>query len=100
MAIDIEKATDEQVEEQLKQWAAEKERRQKEARAAGLKRVRHDVQQFGFTQEEVFGGGKAPSKLYRNPADPYGKGWTGKGRKPQWLQNWLDSGKTLDDLPA
>ncbi len=27
----------------------------------------------------------APDKLYRNPANPAGKLWTGRGKKPNWL---------------
>lgn len=33
---------------------------------------------------------------YRNPAD--GKGWTGKGRKPQWVVDALARGKSLSDF--
>ncbi len=41
---------------------------------------------------------RAPSETtYQNPADP-ALVWTGRGRKPAWVKEALESGKTLDDL--
>lgn len=34
---------------------------------------------------------------YANPADN-SQTWTGRGRKPQWVIEWLAAGKSLDDL--
>ena len=34
---------------------------------------------------------------YANPQDPT-MTWTGRGRKPRWVQESLESGKELDDL--
>ena len=34
---------------------------------------------------------------YANPQDPT-MTWTGRGRKPRWVQENLESGKELDDL--
>jgi DNA-binding protein H-NS len=41
-------------------------------------------------------GRRVPVK-YRNPADAT-QGWTGRGRKPRWVEEWLGAGKSLDDL--
>lgn len=41
-------------------------------------------------------GGKLPVK-YRNPANP-DQGWSGHGRRPQWVLDWLAAGKQLDAL--
>lgn len=41
-------------------------------------------------------GGKLPVK-YRNPANP-AQGWSGHGRRPQWVLDWLAAGKSLDGL--
>jgi DNA-binding protein H-NS len=34
---------------------------------------------------------------YRNP-DNFSESWTGRGRKPKWIQKLLDSGKKLEDF--
>ncbi|MEO1766746.1 H-NS histone family protein [Thiobacter aerophilum] len=39
---------------------------------------------------------KGPAK-YRNPDNPQ-QTWSGRGRKPQWVQAWLAAGKSLDAL--
>jgi len=41
-------------------------------------------------------GKRVPVK-YRNPADAT-QGWTGRGRKPRWVEAWLADGKSLDQL--
>jgi len=43
-------------------------------------------------------GGKLPVK-YRNPANPE-QGWSGHGRRPQWVLDWLAAGKPLEGLAA
>lgn len=42
---------------------------------------------------------EAPAAVYRNPANP-AETWTGRGRKPRWVLDWLEAGKSLDDLQA
>lgn len=41
-------------------------------------------------------GGKLPPK-YRNPANPE-QGWSGHGRRPQWVLDHLAAGKPLEEL--
>lgn len=41
-------------------------------------------------------GGKLPVK-FRNPANP-AQGWSGHGRRPQWVLDWLTAGKPLEGL--
>lgn len=40
--------------------------------------------------------GKVPPK-YRHPENP-DIGWTGRGRKPLWVQGWIAAGKPIDEL--
>jgi ribosome modulation factor len=42
-------------------------------------------------------GGRVVAARYRHPSDT-SLTWTGRGRKPAWVQNWLDNGGSLDDL--
>lgn len=34
---------------------------------------------------------------YRHPGDP-GMAWTGRGKPPRWITEWIESGKSLDAL--
>ncbi len=76
-----------------------------------LKRVEARAQalailsQHGFTAEEIFGAGgkKARAKTaagvakYRNPSNG-DQTWTGRGKRPQWFRDALDSGRTADSM--
>ncbi len=73
-------------------------RKRKEALAAAEK----VVQDLGFSLAELTGAKaqRQTSKVspkYANPADPQVT-WTGRGRKPRWVQAHIDAGKDLDDL--
>ncbi|EIE51185.1 DNA-binding protein [Salipiger aestuarii] len=71
-------------------------------RKADAKRAAEQaVKEFGFSLDEVLTAGSAKGSKgapkYANPANP-SQTWTGRGRKPNWLNDALASGKTLDDL--
>jgi DNA-binding protein H-NS len=39
----------------------------------------------------------SPIVQYRNPNAP-GQAWTGRGKQPKWVSEWVQSGKSLDSL--
>ena len=41
-------------------------------------------------------GGKVEAR-YRNPANA-SEQWTGRGRQPKWVRDWVDGGKSIDAL--
>lgn len=58
----------------------------------------------GFEMAELFGDAPKPARekksvppKYRNPADAT-QTWTGRGRKPKWIEEALASGGALDDF--
>lgn len=65
------------------------------------------VAEFGFSLNDVLdeskagrgrkGNGTVSAPKYRNPADP-SQTWTGKGRKPGWLNEALENGVSIDEL--
>ena len=79
-------------------------RRRKEALSA-LEKTARDM---GFNLAELTGaqararrgaavpGGENPAK-YAHPEDP-GQTWSGRGRRPRWVTEQLESGKSLEDL--
>ena len=73
-------------------------RQKAEARAAAVAAVKA----FGFSLEDVLTEGKTKktSKVapkYAHPENP-DLTWTGRGRKPKWVDAALTSGKTMEDL--
>lgn len=72
-------------------------------RNEALKAAEKAVAEFGFTLNEVSGGGKSPTKgskaqaKYRNPNDP-AQTWTGRGRKPGWVHEALARGADITEL--
>lgn len=72
------------------------DRRKREALAA----VENAAREFGFNLAELTAAKQARGKVapkYANPQDPDAT-WTGRGRKPRWVQEALDAGKTLESL--
>lgn len=74
------------------------ERKRREALAA----LEEAAREHGFSLTELTGAksgrrvGKVAPK-YANP-DDNSQTWTGRGRRPHWVQAALDSGKTLEDM--
>jgi len=72
------------------------------ARKAALADVDAIARQHGYTIDQLVGKvavkGRAPvPPKYANPADK-SQTWSGRGRKPKWVVEALDNGKSLDDL--
>lgn len=55
------------------------------------------LDELGFATAKKSQGSKPVASKYRNPEDT-SMTWTGRGKRPKWVQAALDSGKTLDDL--
>jgi DNA-binding protein H-NS len=75
------------------------DRRRKEA----LAEIEEIARAKGFSLSELTGGVATPRKRapatpkYANPADKSDT-WSGRGRKPRWVEAALKSGKSLADL--
>jgi DNA-binding protein H-NS len=68
-----------------------------------LDQMRELAGSLGMTLEEVVRGQKVkvlsvPVK-YRNPTNPI-QTWSGRGKRPAWVNEALASGVTLEDLAA
>lgn len=73
-------------------------RQKAEARAAAIAAVKA----FGFNLEDVLSEGNIKKKpkvapKYAHPENPE-LTWTGRGRKPKWVEAALASGKCMKDL--
>ena len=86
------------------QIPAELKRREVQEKANILNEVRAFAKARGFALEELVGKevkikvptGKVKVK-YRHPENASLE-WTGRGRKPKWVEAWLADGKTMESL--
>lgn len=75
-------------------------------RAEVLQELRSEIQTFGFTASELLDTPRAARKSstsksakplkYRDPST--GAGWTGLGKKPNWLKAAEAAGKSKEDF--
>ena len=80
----------------------EVKRREIEEKRKVLAQVKELAASVGMTVEEILEAGGAQKKTkgqpkYCNPDDPE-QTWTGRGKRPAWFNQALESGKSLEDL--
>lgn len=80
-------------------------------RQGALSAVEQAAREHGFKLADLLREGKSGkgrksagdktdrSAKYVNPEDPE-QTWSGRGRRPQWVNNVLETGRTLDELLA
>lgn len=72
-----------------------------------LAQMRELAGTLGMTLEEVLRqergrGAKVPASSvvkYRHPENPV-LTWSGRGKRPQWINEWLAAGRTLEELAS
>lgn len=83
------------------QVEAEVVRKQSAEKTEALKKVQALMAQYGLSADDLAKKTAAVRKpveaKYQNPADP-SQTWTGRGRKPLWVQAYLDNGGELEQL--
>jgi DNA-binding protein H-NS len=94
--------------EQLEALRADAEKQlarlRQEKRRQALQQLDAMAKELGLSREDLAARYAKPARppqnavgLYRNPANPE-QTWAGKGRKPVWVQDWLASGRSLEEL--
>lgn len=94
-----------QLRELQQQIPAELKRRESQEKVNVLNEVRAFAKARGYAIEDLLGkdakvkavsGNKVKVK-YRHPENSELE-WTGRGRKPKWVEAWLVNGGSLDNL--
>lgn len=84
------------------------EHAEKRERKEALEKLEEQARDMGFSLSELLsmkeGGGRKSGKprapaepKYRHPEDP-SVTWTGRGRKPNWIKEGLENGKSMEDF--
>lgn len=89
------------LEEKIKQ---EMKKRERQDMVKAREQILAIAQSVGVPLKDLLASGArtkpATSEVqvrYRNPGDQ-SQQWTGRGRQPKWVKDWLGSGKSLDLL--
>lgn len=102
--MDLAKLTVSQLQDLLQQIPAEIKRRESEEKTNVLNELRALAKAKGYSIEDLLAkevkvkavGSKVKVK-YRHPQNAELE-WTGRGRKPKWVDAWLAEGKALEGL--
>lgn len=93
-----------QLKELQQRIPAEMKRREEAEKIAFLNEMREMAQQRGLSLDDVLGkpkkGARAGSTVkvkYRHPSNA-GLEWTGRGRTPVWVREWVEQGNSLESL--
>lgn len=87
----------------LNRLPLEIKRREKEEKAKVRKEIEALAAAHGFSLDDLLGGvsepkvKKAVAVKYRHPENA-DLAWTGRGRQPKWVANFIASGGNLDQL--
>jgi DNA-binding protein H-NS len=88
------------LQEQLKQ---ELKQRESHDLAKAREEILAIAKSVGLPLQELLASGAPRAKTgsvaprYRNPADT-SQLWTGRGRQPKWVKDWLEAGKDIAGL--
>lgn len=101
-SIDLSKLSVEELQTLAQDVEREIVTRREAERERVLSQMRELAASLGLSLEDVLkmergkGGGSVAAK-YRHPDDP-SLTWTGRGKRPAWVNEALASGKSLEDL--
>jgi len=93
-----------QLMEQAKELMAMAEKARLEEKAKAVAEIRALMAEKGVTLQDLTGNGRSGRASKKDPANakyrgPNGELWSGgRGRKPQWVQDALAAGKTLEEF--
>lgn len=86
---------------QAKALMAQAEQVRKEELAGAIADIKAKMQQYGITVADLESAPKAPRSKAKADAryrGPNGELWSGgPGRKPQWVREVIDAGKSIED---
>ena len=100
--VNLEKMSRAELEDLEARLAAAKVSREESEKQALREEIYELIDSHGYTFGEIFGKAKlrkvgTVKPKYRNPQDPT-ETWTGRGRRPRWLEAQIKKGKSLNSF--
>jgi DNA-binding protein H-NS len=102
--MDLAKLSSAQLRDLQEQLEAELNQRSTRDRSEALEKIHAIARNVGLPLQELVGTGQARggrtgtvAAQFRNPADA-SQQWTGRGRQPKWVKEWVDGGKDIAGL--
>lgn len=92
----LQSATSETLEKWRRDIDSELQKRDAKAKADAKRQILELAGTHGIDLSELSGAAGGEAK-YRNPNNPF-EAWSGRGRKPKWVAEYLDGGGNLEDL--
>lgn len=82
----------------------ELEVRQRSEQEAAVRQIKEIADRVGVPVDQLLGmagKGRAPKASknvkYRDPADS-SRTWSGRGRKPRWIEEYINQGRNMDEF--
>lgn len=91
------------LQDEIKQTLKDRELQERNKAREQILAIAHTA---GISLQDLLGAGSRSKSLapkakvavrYRHPSDASLQ-WTGRGRQPKWVQDWVASGQTLDTI--
>ena len=102
--MDLSKYNTQQLNQLKKDIDKELKARRKDDVKKAQRELKEVADKYGIALSDlVSGAGGRPGKKpagkirFRHPDDS-SRGWSGRGRKPQWVKDWESKGKSLEEL--
>ncbi|MBK5937273.1 H-NS family nucleoid-associated regulatory protein [Halorhodospira halophila] len=83
-----------------------RKQREKDARKQAQKEMKEVAARYGLSLDEIasgLGSGESTGKTKRQVPPKFrhpetGQTWTGRGRRPKWIEAWEEEGGSIEDL--
>jgi DNA-binding protein H-NS len=107
--VDISKLTIKELQSLLERVEEEIAKRKQREKSQLVESIAEIASEHGYSLRELIGPAARPVKgkrgrkrkpfavKYRHPKQA-NLTWTGRGRRPHWINEWLDEGKTMEAL--
>ncbi|MEM7196958.1 MAG: H-NS histone family protein [Pseudomonadota bacterium] len=97
MSVNLSKMSDKELRSLVNRAEKEITKRKSNAKRDLQQKFKKIAAEHGLSLTDIVGAAKPRKPVAVKYRDNNGNSWTGRGRKPRWLQAALEKGNSLDD---